>query len=78
MSENEVVQVLLFGNKSFSKDMNFRIINPQFVSLKAVTELSCVYSFMYIYIFIFFKFNIVGRRVCYDELKKKRFCGIGV
>ena len=26
MSENEIVQVLLFGNKSFSKDMNFRII----------------------------------------------------
>ena len=76
MSENEVVQVLLFGNKSFSKDMNFRIINPQFVSLKAVTELSCVYSFMYIYLY-FFKFNRVGRCVCYDELKKK-FCGIGV
>ena len=53
MSENEVVQVLLFGNKSFSKDMNFRIINPQFVSLKAVTELSCVYSFMYIYHYFF-------------------------
>ena len=53
MSENEVVQVLLFGNKSFSKDMNFRIINPQFVSLKAVTELSCVYSFMYIYLYFF-------------------------
>ena len=26
MSENETVQVLLFANKSFSKDMNFRII----------------------------------------------------
>ena len=26
MSENEIVQVLLFGNKSFSKDINFRII----------------------------------------------------
>ena len=25
MSENEILQVLLFGNKSFSKDMNFRI-----------------------------------------------------
>ena len=26
MSENETVQVLLFGNKSFPKDMNFSII----------------------------------------------------
>ena len=26
ISENETVQVLLFGGKSFSKDMNFRII----------------------------------------------------
>ena len=26
MSENETVQVLLFGNKRFSKNMNFRII----------------------------------------------------
>ena len=26
MSENEIVQVLLFGNKSFSKGMNFKII----------------------------------------------------
>ena len=26
MSENEIVQVLLFGDKSFSKVMNFRII----------------------------------------------------
>ena len=26
MSENEIVQVLLFGNKSFSKGMNFRIV----------------------------------------------------
>ena len=26
MSENEIVQVLLFGKKSFSKDMNLRII----------------------------------------------------
>ena len=25
MSENELVQVLLFGNERFSKDMNFRI-----------------------------------------------------
>ena len=25
MREDEIVQVLLFGNKSFSKDMNFRI-----------------------------------------------------
>ena len=28
MSENEIVQVSLFGNKSFSKDMKFRIITP--------------------------------------------------
>ena len=26
MSENEIVQVLLFSNKRFSKDMNFRIL----------------------------------------------------
>ena len=26
MSENEIVQALLFGKKSFSKDMNLRII----------------------------------------------------
>ena len=26
MSENEIVQVLLFSNKRFSKDMNFRIV----------------------------------------------------
>ena len=26
MSENEIVQVLLFGNKGFPKDINFRII----------------------------------------------------
>ena len=26
MSENETLQVLLFGNKRFSKNMNFRII----------------------------------------------------
>ena len=26
VSENEIVQVLLFGNKRFSKDMNFSII----------------------------------------------------
>ena len=28
MIENHIVQVLLFGNKSFSKDMKFRIIIP--------------------------------------------------
>ena len=48
MSENEIVQVLLFGNKSFSKDMNFRIVRSfifeytnfsQFVSLKIVKKL---------------------------------------
>ena len=26
MIENEIVQVLLFGNEGFSEDMNFRII----------------------------------------------------
>ena len=48
MSENEIVQVLLLGNKRFSKDMNFRIVRSfifeytnfsQFVSLKIVKDL---------------------------------------
>ena len=34
MSKNEIVQVLLFGNKSFSKDMNFRIIRSSFRFIK--------------------------------------------
>ena len=34
MSENEIVQVLLFGNKSFSKDMNFRIITSSIRFIK--------------------------------------------
>ena len=34
MSENKVVQVLLFGNKSFSKDMNFRIITSSIHFIK--------------------------------------------
>ena len=39
MSENEIVQVLLFGNKSFSKDMILGLLHPQFVSLKSVKDL---------------------------------------
>ena len=34
MSENEIVQALLFGNKSFSKDMNFRIITSSIRFIK--------------------------------------------
>ena len=34
MSENETVQVLLFGNKSFSKDINFRIITSSISFIK--------------------------------------------
>ena len=34
MSENEIVQVLLFGNKSFSKDMNLRVIAPSILFIK--------------------------------------------
>ena len=34
MSENEIVQVLLFGKKSFSKDMNFRIITSSIRFIK--------------------------------------------
>ena len=34
MSENEIVQVLLFGNKGFSKDMNFRIITSSIRFIK--------------------------------------------
>ena len=34
MSENEIVQVSLFGNKSFSKDMKFRIITSSIRFIK--------------------------------------------
>ena len=34
MSENEIVQVFLFGDKSFSKDMNFRIITSSIRFIK--------------------------------------------
>ena len=34
MSENEIVQVSLFGNKSFSKDLNFRIITSSILFIK--------------------------------------------
>ena len=37
ISENEIVQVLLFGNNSFSKDMNFRIITS---SIRLINPLS--------------------------------------
>ena len=33
-SENEIVQVLLFGNIGFSKDMNFRIITSSICFIK--------------------------------------------
>ena len=34
MGENEIVQVLLFGDKSFSKDVNFRIITSSICFIK--------------------------------------------
>ena len=34
MSENETSQVLLFGNKRFSKDMNFTIITSSICFIK--------------------------------------------
>ena len=34
MSENEIIRVLLFGNKSFTKDINFRIITPSIRFIK--------------------------------------------
>ena len=34
MSENEIVQALLFGNKSFSRDMNFTIITSSIRFIK--------------------------------------------
>ena len=34
MSENEIVQALLFGNKGFTKDMNFRIITSSICFIK--------------------------------------------
>ena len=34
MSENEIVQVLLFGDKSFYIDMNFRIIKSSIRFIK--------------------------------------------
>ena len=39
MSENEIVQVLLFGNKSFLKVKILGLLYPQFVSLKTVKDL---------------------------------------
>ena len=39
MSENEIVQVLLFGRKSFFKDMNFRIITSLIRFIKTVKDL---------------------------------------
>ena len=39
MSENEIVQVLLFGNKSFLKVKILGLLHPQFVSLKTVKDL---------------------------------------
>ena len=37
MSDNEIVRVLLFYNKGFTRGTNLRI-NAQFVSLKTVKE----------------------------------------
>ena len=34
MNESEIVQVLLLGNKVFSKDMNFRIITSSIQFIK--------------------------------------------
>ena len=34
MSENEIVQVLLFGHKSFSEDMNFKIFTSSIHFIK--------------------------------------------
>ena len=34
MSQNEIVQVLLFGNKGFTKGMNFRIITSSIRFIK--------------------------------------------
>ena len=34
MSENEIAEVLLFGKKSFSEDMNFRIITSSIPFIK--------------------------------------------
>ena len=34
MCENEIVQVLLFGDKRFSKDMNFRIVTSSIRFIK--------------------------------------------
>ena len=34
MRENEIVQVLLFSDKCFSKDMNFRIITSSIPFIK--------------------------------------------
>ena len=39
MSENEIVPVLLFGNKVFTKNMNLGFLHPQFDLLKTVKGL---------------------------------------
>ena len=45
MSENETVQVLLFGNKRFSKNMNFRIITFSIRFIKDSTKFDESLSF---------------------------------
>ena len=45
MSENETVQVLLFGNKRFSKNMNFRIITFSIRFIKDSTRFDESLSF---------------------------------
>ena len=73
MSENEIVQVLLFGKKSFSKDMNFRIITSSIRFIKDSKRFDKKLLFLRETFFIlernsfFFDFSIVCRCVCYDE-----------
>ena len=45
MSENETVQILLFGNKRFSKNMNFRIITFSIRFIKDSTRFDESLSF---------------------------------
>ena len=78
MSENEVVQVLLFGHKSFSKDMDFKIFTSSIHFIKDSKIFDESLSswekhFWYIYTGIknwkyFFTFYLLWRAVRY------RFC----
>ena len=44
MSENEIVEVLLFFSKSFTKDMNFRIITSSIRFIKDTKRLESLSS----------------------------------